>query len=193
MKMQISGKHIEIGDSLKTHIETALKTIVGRHLGDVLEAHVTISKSTLFQFETDIAVHVSRHFVVRSHAGDNDPYRSCDLALEKMESRIHRYKARLRDRHRHNGHAENVAQMISAQQYIINSSAEDTGEDTPIIIAEMTSEIPTLSVGEAVMRMDLSDSGAMMFRNTTNGQFNMVYRRPDGNVGWVDPALVNAG
>lgn len=190
MKVQISGKHIEVGESLKTHIDTALSTIVERHLGDVLEAHVTISKSTLFQFETDIAVHISRHFVVRSHAEDNDAYRSYDLALEKMESRIHRYKARLRDRHRQQNQEVNAAQMISAQQYIINASAEDKGEDTPIIIAEMTSEIPTLSVGEAVMRMDLSDSSAMMFRNPTNGQFNMVYRRSDGNVGWVDPELV---
>lgn len=191
MKIQISGKHIEIGESLKTHIETALKAVVERHLGDVVEAHVTLSKATAFQFETDVAVHIGRHFVVRSRGEDNDPYRSCDLALEKMESRIHRYKARLRDRHRHQD--VNAAQMVSAQQYIINSSAEDKGEDTPIIIAEMTSEIPTLSVGEAVMRMDLSDSSAMMFRNPTNGQFNVVYRRTDGNVGWIDPAHVQAG
>jgi len=183
MKISTSGKHIEVGESLKSHIETTLKTIVSRQLGDVLEAQVVVSKDN-YQFTTDISVHVSRHFTVRAHAQDADPYRSCDLALEKMEARIHRYKARLRDQKR-----TREEEVLPAQQYVISSEDDDKGEDTPLIIAEMSHDIQTLSVGEAVMRMDLSDSPVMMFKNSKSGHFNVVYRRTDGHIGWIDPAL----
>lgn len=183
MKISTSGKHIEVGESLKTHIETALKTMVSRQLGDVLEAHVVVSKGR-YEFSTDISVHVSRHFTVRAHAEDGDPYRSYDLALEKMEARIHRYKARLRDQKR-----SRDEDLLPAQQYVINAEEEDKGGDTPLIIAEMSHEIPTVTVGEAVMRMDLSDSAVMMFKNAMSGNFNVVYRRDDGHIGWIDPAI----
>lgn len=185
MKISISGKHIEVGESLRTHIDSALKTIVTRQLGDVLEAQVIVSKDN-FQFTTDISVHVSRHFTVRSHAQDTDPYRSCDLALERMEARIHRYKARLRDQKRNRDE-----DILPAQQYVISTDDEDKGEETPLIIAEMSHDIQTLSVGEAVMRMDLSDSPVMMFKNSKSGNFNVVYRRPDGHIGWIDPTIAN--
>lgn len=184
MKISTSGKHIEVGESLRTHIESALKTLVARQLGDVLEANVVISKGR-YEFKTDISVHVSRHFTVRAHADDDDPYRSCDLALEKMEARIHRYKTRLRDQKR-----VRDEDIFPAQQYVINTENEDTGADTPLIIAEMSHEIPTISVGEAVMLMDLSDSTVMMFKNTKSGQFNVVYRRDDGHIGWIDPSII---
>jgi len=184
MKILTSGKHIEVGENLRTHIETTLKALVNRQLGDVLEANVVIAKDN-YQFSTDISVHVSRHFTVRAHAQDTDPYRSCDLALEKMEARIHRYKNRLRDKKRLNREET----TLPAQQYVINAQEEDKGEDTPLIIAEMSHEIPTLSVGEAVMRMDLSEAPVMMFKNTHSGHFNVVYRRPDGHIGWIDPGI----
>ncbi|MBM3468046.1 MAG: ribosome-associated translation inhibitor RaiA [Alphaproteobacteria bacterium] len=184
MKIMTSGKHIEVGEALKTHIETSLKNIVQRQLGDVLEAQVVVSKDN-YQFSTDISIHVSKHFTVRAHAQDTDPYRSCDLALERMEARIHRYKTRLRDKKR--SHDDD---FFPAQQYVINTHEEDKGEDTPLIIAEMQHEIPTLSVGEAVMRMDLSDSTVMMFKNSNSGHFNVVYRRNDGHIGWIDPSIV---
>lgn len=184
MKISTSGKHIEIGESLKAHIDTALKTLVKRHLGDVLEAQVVIAKDK-HEFATDISVHVSRHFTVRAHAQDGDPYRSYDLALEKMEAQIHRYKTRLRDQKR--AREEDV---LPAQQYVISTQEEDKGEDTPLIVAEMSHDIPTLSVGEAVMRMDLSDSVVMMFKNKSSGDLNVVYRRHDGHIGWIDPTIV---
>jgi ribosomal subunit interface protein len=185
MKILTSGKHIEVGESLKAHIETSLKAIVERHLGDVLEAHVVVSKDNL-QFTTDISIHVSRHFTVRAHAQDTDPYRSCDLALEKMEARIHRYKTRLRDQ-KSNPHDDDI---LPAQQYVISAEDEDKGEDMPLIIAEMSHDIQTLSVGEAVMRMDLSEAPVMMFKNRKSGDFNVVYRRQDGHIGWIDPSIL---
>lgn len=184
MKISTSGKQIEVGESLRKHIETALKTLVERQLVDVLEAQVLISKDK-HQFNTDIAVHVSRHFTVRAHAMDGDPYRSCDLTLEKMEARIHRYKARLRDKKR-----IREDEFMPAQHYVINAQEEDKGEDTPLVIAEMSHDIPTLSVGEAAMRMDLGETPAMMFKNKSSGDFNVVYRRLDGHIGWIDPSIV---
>jgi len=184
MKISTSGKHIEVGESLKAHIENVLKTLVKRQLGDILEANVVVSKGKI-NFTTDVSVHISRHFTVRAHGEDGDPYRSCDLALEKMEARIHKYKTRLRDQKR--GKDENI---LPAQQYVINSQEEDMGEDTPLIIAEMSHEIPTLTVGEAVMRMDLSESTVMMFKNPKSGHFNVVYRRNDGHIGWIDPTII---
>jgi ribosomal subunit interface protein len=184
MKISTSGKHIEVGESLKSHIESALQSIVTRQLGDVLEVQVLVAKDN-YQFTTDISVHVSRHFTVRAHAQDTDPYRSCDLAIEKMEARIHRYKSRLRDQKRNKD-----VEILPAQQYVISADEEDKGEDTPLIIAEMSHDIQTLSVGEAVMRMDLSESPVMMFKNSQSGSFNVVYRRADGNIGWIDPSII---
>ncbi|MBX9977212.1 MAG: sigma 54 modulation/S30EA ribosomal C-terminal domain-containing protein, partial [Alphaproteobacteria bacterium] len=119
------------------------------------------------------------------HGEDADAHRACDLAGERMESRIKRYKSRLRDRKRH---TSNEDLFIQAQHYIVNAEDEDQGEDTPLIIAEMTSAVPTLTVGEAVMRMDLSEHPVMMFKNSKHGGLNVVFKRADGHIGWIDPS-----
>ena len=184
MKISTSGKHMDIGESLNVHIEKTLKDLVDRQLGDVLEAQVVLSKESQ-QFITDICVHVSRHFVVRTRADDTDAYQSYNQALEKMETRISRYKARLRKQKR--GREDDFS---LAQHYVVNSQDEDKGEDNPVVIAEMNHEIPKVTAGQAVMLMDLSDLPVMMFENTNSGQLNVVYRRPDGNVGWIDPSMM---
>jgi ribosomal subunit interface protein len=185
MKLTITGKHMDIGDSLKDHIETAIKTSVKTLLGDVVEAQVVVSKNNHL-FTTDLVVHVSRHFVVRSQHSDEDPYGSYDKALTKMQTQITRYKARLRDQKR-----VRDDNFSPAKQYVVNNQEDDKGEDNPLIIAEMPHEIPSVNVGEAVMLMDLADSSVMMFKNTLSGHFNVVYRRTDGNVGWIDPTMTN--
>ncbi|WP_032112374.1 ribosome hibernation-promoting factor, HPF/YfiA family [Candidatus Paracaedibacter symbiosus] len=186
MKIIVSGKNIETGDSLKLHVETAVKHIVDRYFGDILEVHVNFSKDG-FRFVTEISFHVSRHFIVRTHCEESDPYRSFDLTLGKIEKRIQRYKSRLRSRSRQNS-PEKEMLNISASRYVVDSMKEDNAEaDVPLIIAEMNSEIPTVSVSDAVMRMDLTEDTVIMFRNAASGQFNVVYRRQDGNIGWIDP------
>lgn len=136
-----------------------------------------------------ITVHIGHHFVVHCHGQDEDPYRSVTNALHKLQTRIKRYKNRLRNRKRHP--REESVEALPALQYIVNGTEEDTGTDAPLIIAEMNSQVLALSVGEAVMRMDLSESPVLLFRNAASGQFNVVYKRPDGNVGWIDPFLKN--
>lgn len=190
MTITITGKHLEVGDSLRDFIHQELGRVVSHYMGgEFLEAHITISKDHLskekFAFKTDISVHISRNFLACCHGQDEDAYKSVTHALEKLETRIKKYKNRLNDRHRHRGADHNPLPM---QQYILQSDQEDTGEDTPLIIAEMTGEVSHLSVGEAVMRMDLADAPVIMFRNAANGQLNVVYKRSDGHIGWIDPS-----
>lgn len=188
MKIIVSGKNIETGDSLKEHVETAIRAMVDRYFGDVLEVHINISKDG-FRFLTEISFHVSRHFVVRTHCEEGDPYRSFDLTLAKLEKRIQRYKSRLRARKRQLAVEKDMVD-VPASRYVLEHAEEDTGEsDVPLIIAEMNSEIPTISVSDAVMQMDLTEDTVMMFRNAASGQFNVVYKRHDGNIGWINPTL----
>jgi ribosomal subunit interface protein len=184
MSIVITGKNIEVGEALKAHIEDLVRGVAGRYFSnDVIESHVILSKETHL-FLVDLSVHVSKHFIVRTHGEDNDAHHAVSLAIEKMENRIKKYKSRLRDSKRHISRED----LLPAQQYIVNTE-EDKGEDTPVIIAEMSSEIPTLSVSEAVMRMDLGEAPVLMFKNAKHGQLNVVYKRSDGNIGWIDPSI----
>jgi ribosomal subunit interface protein len=186
MKIIVSGKHLEVGESLTKHIEDATHNVVNRYFGDILEAHTNISKDS-FMFRADLSFHISKHFIVRSHAEDADAYRCFDQALEKLEARITRYRNRLRNRKRHHDSKEDI-QAIAAQHYTLNGLDKDEEEkDTPIIIAEVNTEIPTASVSDAVMQMDLTEQPLIMFKNAASGRFNVVYRRPDGHIGWIDP------
>lgn len=183
MSVQVSGKHVDIGDSLKGHIEEGVQTVAKRYFGELIDAQVTVEKES-HNFFCAIALHVSKNFVVRAHGEDGDAYKAFDQACEKLEKRTSRYKSRLRDRKR--GGDED---MIHASQYVVNAHDEDQGEDTPVIIAEMSGNVPTLSVGDAVMRMDLSDYPVLMFKNSKHGNINVVYKRPDGHIGWIDPTI----
>ena len=184
MPIAITGKNIELGDSLREFVTQQLHSVVEQYMGDILEAQVVFSKDH-HVFKCDVSVHISRHFVVHCHGQDEDAYRSFTHAIHKLESRIKRYKTRLHNRKRHR---DEGIESLPAQQYVVNALEEDTGEDAPLIIAEMGSEIHALSVGEAVMRMDLSESPVMLFKNAANGQFNVVYKRVDGHIGWIDPS-----
>ena len=182
MTINISGKHIDIGESLSNHIHKGVEGIATKHFGEFTDAAVSVTKES-HNFFTEIALHINKNFIVRASGEDSDAYRSFDLACEKLEKRISKYKSRLRDRKRQ------VDDEIPALQYIVNATEEDKGEDTPLIIAEMASAVPTLSVGEAVMRMDLSEYPVLMFKNVKHGNLNVVYKRPDGHIGWIDPTI----
>lgn len=192
MQITVTGKHLDVGDSLKSHVEQEIAQMVGKYFGDIPEVHVNFSKANLskdnFNFMTELSFHIGRHLTVHTRSEDADPYRSFGLALEKMDSRVKRYKSRLRVKKRHDAADR---ETIPAFDYVIRGDASDSdmemGEN-PAIIAEMDIRIPTFSVSDAVMHMDLADQPMMMFRNAGNGHFNVVYRRPDGNIGWIDPS-----
>lgn len=190
MQLSVNGKQLDIGDSLKEHIEREVPTIVGKYFANPTDADVTVSKEGA-TFRTDIAVHVGKGIIVQGHALSADPYASFDEAAEHIAKRLRRYKRRLRDHHRERSQKEEAlraAQYVLAPEEDAEPHVEEHPEpDQPVIVAEMQTHIERLSVGEAVMRMDLANLPALMFRNSAHGGLNMVYVRNDGNIGWVDP------
>lgn len=189
MQISVQGKQLDIGDALRERIETEIDEIATKYFSDPIEATVTMTKAAS-QFVADIDVHVGKGITVQSEGKAADAHSAFDAAAERMGKRLRRYKRRLRDHHR--GHAQDA---ISAQQYILAAETDSEGDEvqepdgwTPVVVAEMETAVDTLTVGEAVMRLDLSGAPALMFRNRGHGGINMIYRRADGNVGWVDPA-----
>ncbi len=186
MQLSVKGKQIDVGDALRQHVQTQLGEIVGKFFSDSLEAQVTFSREAHL-FRADITVHAGRGIVLQSNASAVEPYPAFDQAAERMAERLRRHKNRLKKHHQEPRGDESVL----AQSFVLNATQEDLsdeGADNPVIVAEMTTPIETLAVSEAVMRMDLGELPAMMFRNRANGELNMVYRRVDGNIGWVDPS-----
>jgi ribosomal subunit interface protein len=195
MHITVTGRHLDVGASLRRRVEEGLGAAVAKYFDRAIEAHVTFDKRGQF-FTADIAVHVGRGIVAHSSGEADDPYLAFSGAVEHLAKRLRRHKRRLRDHHNAEARASKVEQ---GWQYVLAEPAEEgdaTGgidgaaslDGEPLVVAEMEAEIPTLSVGEAVMRLDLGGAPALMFRNAGNGGLNMIYRRPDGHIGWVDPA-----
>ena len=186
MHLTVKGKQIDVGEALRAHVAETLDLVFGKYFGDPIEANVILSREA-YLYRAQISVHSGRGILLQSQAQASAPYAAFDAAADHIAKRLRRYKRRLRDHHR----AETGSEQ--ARQYVLAAEADDaaepeSGQDArPVIVAEMETDIPILSVGEAVMRLDLADNGAMMFRNRAHGGMNMVYRRSDGHVGWVDP------
>ncbi len=190
MHINISGHQLDVGDALRTHITEALEAIVEKYFGQAIDASVVLSRER-FTVRADVAIHIGRDLYVRAHESADDAYAAFDVASAHLGKRLRRHKRRLRDHHA----ARESAETIRAQQYIlapyepVDGDEEEAGGtgDHPVIVAEDQTVIENLTVSEAVMRMDLADIPAMVFRNAGNGGLNVVYRRADGNVGWIDP------
>jgi len=185
MQLNVKGKHLDVGDALKAHVEESLQGVFGKYFGNPIDANVVLSREAHL-YRAQISVHIGRGISMQSQADAEAPYTAFDAAADNLAKRLRRYKRRLRDHHRSETPTEPAAQYILAGDANEAEAAEDSN-GAPVIIAEMATDIPTLSVGEAVMRLDLSSGVAIMFRNRAHGELNMVYRRPDGTIGWVDP------
>ncbi len=188
MQLSVKGKQLNVGDALRTHVSDSLSRILGKYFGDAIEVSVTISRDG-HMYRAVVAAHVGRGIQVQAQGDAEEPYPAFDTAAEHLAKRLRRYKSRLRDHHKDSGPK---AETLLAQQYILagddeEESAEDVGQGQLAVVAEMTTEIPSLTVSEAVMRMDLADQPALMFRNSSHSGLNMIYRRADGNIGWIDP------
>lgn len=182
MSLHVAGHQMEVGESLNNFATTELKNLLDKHVGEVHESHLHMSKDH-HEFVADFAVHVSKNLVIHCKGKDVDAYKSVSLALEKLEKRIKKYRARLRDRKRGHDDAD-----FNASYFVVNHESEDSGADTPVVVAELTHAVHVLSVSEAVMKLDLADAPVVMFRNANNNELNVVYRRKDGNIGWIDPS-----
>ncbi|MBV9863055.1 MAG: ribosome-associated translation inhibitor RaiA [Alphaproteobacteria bacterium] len=200
MQLTVTGKQVDVGESLRAHVADNLDRILGKYFGSAIEAHVVFAKEAHL-IRAEIAVRIGRGIVVNACAAANEFYAGFDTAADRVAKQLRRYKRRLRDHHaRTRDTAAASEESEQVRSYILASPDEpelpEAGESEPggpAIIAEMSAELPRLTVGEAVMRMDLADAPVLLFRNRSNGELNLVYRRSDGNIGWIDPALDPAG
>lgn len=187
MRYQISGKQIDIGEALQTHVQTELGETVNKYSGRPTEAYVVFSKSG-HEFVCECVVHLSTGLTCQARSHDPEIYAAFDACCEKMDKQLRRYKRRLKDHHKERSQP---VELSGGASYILAAN-EDSDESEPdnvnaMIIAEMETTIPSLSVGEAVMQMELAHSNVLVFRNEKHSGINVVYRREDGNIGWVDP------
>lgn len=187
MRFQISGKQIDIGEALQTHVKAELGAAVEKYAERPTDANVIFSKSG-HEFVCEATVHLSTGLTAQAKAHEPEIYAAFDSCSEKMEKQLRRYKRRLKDHHK--DRTEPV-EFSGASSYILasESDAEVAEPETlqPMIVAEMETNIPSLSVGEAVMQMELAGAPVLVFRNEKKSGLNVVYRRDDGNIGWIDP------
>lgn len=188
MRYQISGRQIDIGNALQTHVENELGSVVEKYSQRPTEAVVVFSKDG-HEFVCEAIVHLSTGLTAQAKAHESEIYAAFDRCTEKMDKQLRRYKRRLKDHHKDR---PNPVELFEASSYILAASdnPDETEPETlqPIIIAEMETKIPSLSVGEAVMQMELAGSPVLVFRNEGKSSgLNIVYRRDDGNIGWIDP------
>ncbi|MEP2472511.1 ribosome-associated translation inhibitor RaiA [Roseobacter sp.] len=187
MRYQISGKQIDIGEALQTHVKDELSVSVQKYAERPTEAVVVFSKSG-HEFVCEATVHLSTGLTAQAKAHQTEIYAAFDGCCEKMEKQLRRYKRRLKDHHK--DRVEPV-EIYGASSYILASDADAESQEPetlqPIIVAEMETKIPSLSVGEAVMQMELAGAPVLVFRNEGKEGLNVVYRRDDGNIGWIDP------
>jgi ribosomal subunit interface protein len=193
MQISVTGKHMDIGEALKQHIHEHLPFVTDKYFDRTIDANVVISKQGAF-FRSDITVLVGTGtgMVIKATGQNDDPYVAFDSSTSKIGKQLRRYKRRIRDHH--NLDTASAAEIINGMEYVVSpedEAAEATTQHPPVI-AEMKQPIQTMAVSDAVMRMDLSDASVYFFRNSGNGNLNAVYRRNDGNIGWIDPGLKTA-
>jgi len=187
MQITVSGKQVDLSDALRTRVSDHLDVIASKYFDHALEAQVTFGRARSF-FTCDINVHAGRGLTLRGEGEAADANTAFDDAAEHIAKRLRRYRRRVNEHARDSANRERPE---AARQYVLRqedgSAERGNGEAQATIVAEDTTEISLLTVGEAVMLMDLADQPAMMFRNKASGELNVVYRRSDGNIGWIDP------
>ena len=187
MQLTVKGRQLDVGQALRGHVEDSLSAVAAKYFTNPIEATVVFSREAHL-YRSDVSVHVGRNILLQGNAEADSPYGAFDQAADRVAKRLRRYKRRLKDHHK-NGAPEEPWQ---AQAYVLEAEPEEAPEEHEeptdhVVIAEMTTHIDALTVSEAVMRLDLGNLKALMFRNSAHGGLNVVYRRDDGNIGWIDP------
>ena len=189
MRIDISGHQIDVGDALSDHVRARIEGEVAKYFDQAIEGSVVISR-TGHQFKVDASVHAGPGIVMHATATADEPYAAADQAVDRIAKRLRRYKRRLKDHHK----SVDSAAQRTAQYYVVAAEPDDAATDDheepagshPVVIAEEPAQILTMTPSAAVMALELSEKPALVFFNAANGAINVVYRRGDGNVGWID-------
>lgn len=187
MQIKITGKNLDMGAALRERAQARIEEVLDKHFDRGYQAHIVFER-TRIGFHAECVAHLDSGVRLMAHAEAQDAHVALDSAADKLEKRLRRHRRRLKDHH--------PARIEQAPTFVLEApgeAAEDeadghAGDENPVIVAESTEPLPTLSVGEAVMRLDLGGQDFFVFRNGAHGGINVVYRRDDGNIGWLDPA-----
>ncbi|GAA0644209.1 ribosome-associated translation inhibitor RaiA [Sphingomonas ursincola] len=188
MDIRISGHQVDTGEALKVHVADRLNAIVEKYFSKAISSQVTFSRGPHDQFQCDIVTHVMQGLILKGHGLAQDAHVGFDGAADKIEKQLRRYMGRLKGRHEQFQHAAREEEAA----YVVFDSGNEEEEvvgDAPVVIAETRVDVPTATVSDAVMMLDLRNTNALFFKNTGTGRHNMVYRRPDGSIGWVEPRV----
>lgn len=186
MELTVKGKNIDIGDALRSYCEDAVNKLVSKYFATAMTGQVVVHKQA-HVFIVDVSIHGGRNIMIHAEGEAAEPYAAVDAAGERLTRQLKRYKSRLRDQGKSAASESIRARVAQLAPETAGEDEELPAESQPVIVAEMESPIDELSVSEAVMRMDLGNLPALMFRNRSHGGLNMVYRRRDGHISWVDP------
>lgn len=204
MTLRVSGKSISVGEALRDRVSERTEEVLRKYFDGNYSGHITLSKDG-FGFRTDCALHLDSGITLEADSMAADAYASADQALLLIEKRLRRYKSRLKDRSLRKAYAataaladlngagsDGSASGLDAPSYVIEapSDTDDVTEFNPVIIAEAVTSLKRFSVSEAVMELDLTGAAVLVFQHGSSGRVNVIYRRPDGNVGWVDPPAI---
>jgi ribosome hibernation promoting factor len=188
MTIKVTGKNVDAGDAFTSYVSDKIATVLGKYIGPNIAGHVRLEKERS-QFRTGCSLKLSSGLVIEANGEGGDAYTSADAAVEHLETRVRRHKRRLKSHHApRDGTAD---RDIAARDYTVRlHETDDEGladAPTPVIIAEAVREISEMAVSEAVMQLDVTEKTFLLFRNASHGELNIVYRRADGNIGWIDP------
>lgn len=190
MTIQITGKNLDVGEALREYTQGRVVDMLEKYVGRTFPGHIRIEKNKN-QFSTNCSVDLWSGLSLHSHGASDNPHTSVDMALERLDKRLRRYKSRLRDHHNNQPHS---IPEVSATDYIVEHAEDEEIEPeelNPVIIAEKQTIIRELPVSDAVMELDLANRPFLLFKNAGHGRINVVYRREDGNIGWIDPGSVS--
>ncbi|MCW2392397.1 ribosomal subunit interface protein [Sphingobium sp. B1D7B] len=192
MEIRVSGHQVDTGEALQAHVAERMQAIADKYFSRTISSSVTFSNAPHGAFRCDIVCHVMAGLILKGAGEAHDAHVCFDQAAERIEKQLRRYMRRLKDRHSQTlaAEAQRDAPGIDDANYVVFQSSEAEEEvdvDAPVVIAEMRVDIPRASVSDAVMMLDLRNTNALMFLNSSTATFNMVYRRTDGTIGWVEP------
>jgi ribosomal subunit interface protein len=188
MDIRVSGHQVDTGEALRAHVEDRLQALAEKYFSRSISAHVTFGAGPYGGFSCDIVAHVMQGVILKGAGQGAEAHPAFDQAADRIETQLRRYMRRLKNRH---GNGQAVAGEIEADAgyTVFQPSGEDEepAGDNPLVIAETRVDVPEASVSDAVMMLDLRNTTALLFKNSGTGSFNMVYRRTDGTIGWVEP------